>query len=56
MLFGTIGALHSIRNLHIDAAIDFEFLRSSAILTWLSGAGIRVGLHSFADESPIVAI
>jgi ADP-heptose:LPS heptosyltransferase len=53
MLFGTIGALHSIRNLHIDAAVDFEFFaRSSAILTWLSGAGIRVGLHSFADESP----
>jgi ADP-heptose:LPS heptosyltransferase len=53
MVFGTIAALHRIRKLHIDAAVDFEFFaRSSAILTWLSGAGIRVGLHSFADESP----
>jgi len=53
MVFGTIGALHRIRKLRIDAAVDFEFFaRSSAILTWLSGAGIRVGLHSFADESP----
>ena len=52
MVFGTIRALHRIRKLHIDAAVDFEFFaRSSAILTWLSGAGIRVGLHSFADES-----
>lgn len=53
MLFGAIGALRRIRKLHIDAAVDFEFFaRSSAILTFLSGAGIRVGLHGFADEAP----
>ena len=53
MVFGTIGALHRIRKQRIDAAVDFEFFaRSSAILTWLSGAGIRVGFHSFFDESP----
>jgi ADP-heptose:LPS heptosyltransferase len=53
MLFGTIGALHRIRKLHIDAAVDFEFFaRSSAILTWLSSAGIRVGLHGFVDGAP----
>ena len=53
ILFGTIGVLHRIRKLRIDAAVDFEFFaRSSAILTWLSGAGIRVGFHTFFDESP----
>ena len=53
MLSGTIGALWRIRKLHIDAAVDFEFFaRSSAILTFLSGAGIRVGLHSFTDGAP----
>lgn len=53
MVFGTIGALRRIRKLRIDAAVDFEFFaRSSAILTWLSGAKIRIGFHSFADESP----
>jgi ADP-heptose:LPS heptosyltransferase len=53
MLSGTIGALHRIRKLHIDAAVDFEFFaRSSATLTWLSGAGIRIGLHGFGDGGP----
>jgi len=53
MFFGTFKALHRIRKMSIGAAVDFEFFaRSSAILTWLSGAGIRVGFHSFADESP----
>jgi ADP-heptose:LPS heptosyltransferase len=42
-----------LRALRIDAAIDLEFFaRSSAILTFLSGAGSRVGLHSFAGEGP----
>ena len=49
----TIRALWRLRKLHIDAAIDFEFFaRSSAVLTYLSGARIRVGLHSFAGEGP----
>jgi ADP-heptose:LPS heptosyltransferase len=53
MLFGTIRAIRRIRRLYIDATIDFEFFaRSSAILTFLSGAGIRVGLHRFVDGAP----
>jgi ADP-heptose:LPS heptosyltransferase len=42
-----------LRALRIDAAIDLEFFaRSSAILAFLSGAPVRVGLHSFAGEGP----
>jgi ADP-heptose:LPS heptosyltransferase len=53
MVFGTIAAIYRIRKLRIDVAVDFEFFaRSSAILTFLSGAGIRVGFHSFFDEAP----
>lgn len=49
----TIKAILRIRKLHIDAAINFEFFaRFPAILTYLSGAKIRVGFHTFADESP----
>ncbi|MDX1388261.1 MAG: glycosyltransferase family 9 protein [Acidobacteriota bacterium] len=36
----------------IDTALDFEFFaRSSAILTYLSGARNRVGFHAFAGEA-----
>jgi ADP-heptose:LPS heptosyltransferase len=53
MLFGTIKSIRFIRKLYINAAVDFEFFaRSSAILTFLSGASTRVGMHSFADEAP----
>ncbi len=53
VLFGTIRALWRLRRLRIDASIDFEFFaRSSAVLTYLSGAGVRVGYHSFAGEAP----
>jgi ADP-heptose:LPS heptosyltransferase len=53
MLFSIILASHRIRRLRIDAAIDFEFFaRGSAVLTFLSGASIRVGIHTFTDESP----
>lgn len=53
MFFSIISALHRIRKLHIDAAVDFEFFaRGSAVLTFLSGASVRVGLHTFKDESP----
>jgi ADP-heptose:LPS heptosyltransferase len=55
VFFDFIKAIFRMRKLHIDAAIDFEFFaRSSAILTYLSGAKIRAGLHSFADESPYI--
>ena len=42
-----------LRSLPLDAAIDLDFFaRSSAILTWLSGARWRVGLHSYFGEGP----
>lgn len=53
ILFGAIKAILRIRKLRIDATVDFEFFaRSSAILTFLSGAKIRVGLHDFTDGAP----
>src|SRR6476660_2804691 len=46
-------ALSRIRQLQIDAAIDLEFFsRSSAALTFLSGAKSRVGFHTFFGEGP----
>jgi ADP-heptose:LPS heptosyltransferase len=46
-------ALKRIRELRIDAAIDLEFFsRSSAALTYLSGAKSRVGFHTFFGEGP----
>ncbi|OHB51637.1 MAG: hypothetical protein A2Y12_01985 [Planctomycetes bacterium GWF2_42_9] len=55
LFFGTISSILSIRRMRIDAAINFEFFaRFSAILTYLSGAKVRVGFHTFADESPYV--
>src|SRR3984893_115376 len=46
-------ALSRIRQLNIDAAIDLEFFsRSSAALTFLSGAKSRVGFHTFFGDGP----
>jgi ADP-heptose:LPS heptosyltransferase len=46
-------ALKRIRRLGIDAAIDLEFFsRSSAALTFLTGARSRVGFHTFFGEGP----
>jgi ADP-heptose:LPS heptosyltransferase len=46
-------ALRQIRKLRIDSAIDLEFFsRSSAALTFLSGAASRVGFHTFFGEGP----
>jgi ADP-heptose:LPS heptosyltransferase len=48
-----LSALKRIRELQIDAAIDLEFFsRSSAALTYLSGASSRVGFHTFFGEGP----
>jgi ADP-heptose:LPS heptosyltransferase len=50
---GAMRAISKIRKLGIDAAVDFEFFaRSSAILTYLSGAKVRVGLHGFGEGAP----
>lgn len=53
-LAGTVsGALMAIRELRrrrVDTAIDLEFFaRSSAVLTFLSGAKQRVGFHAFGE-------
>lgn len=43
--------LHKIRSERIDTVIDMElFSRFSSILTYLSGAKIRVGFHKFSLE------
>ncbi len=42
-----------LRRAELDAAIDLDFFaRSSAMLTWMSGARWRVGLHSYFGEGP----
>jgi ADP-heptose:LPS heptosyltransferase len=46
-------ALARIRQLAIDAAIDLEFFsRSSAAITFLTGARSRVGFHTFFGDGP----
>jgi len=48
-----IKALFKIHRNKIDTAIDMEFFsRFSAILTYLSGAKIRVGNHRYLSELP----
>ncbi|MCE5341284.1 MAG: hypothetical protein LLF92_09185 [Planctomycetaceae bacterium] len=55
ILVDTAKALRRIRKLRISAAINFEFFaRSAAVLTYLSGAKVHAGLHSFSDESPYI--
>ena len=56
-LFGLLRAvlpvLARMRKLRLDAAIDLEFFaRSSALLTWASGAATRVGFHAWFGEGP----
>jgi ADP-heptose:LPS heptosyltransferase len=49
---GAVAAVHRLRQLRIDAAIDLEFFaRSSAALCFLSGARWRVGYHAFGGEA-----
>ncbi|MBV9392347.1 MAG: glycosyltransferase family 9 protein [Verrucomicrobia bacterium] len=46
-------ALRKLRSLQVDSAVDLEFFsRSSAALTFLSGASRRVGYHTFFGEGP----
>ena len=48
-----LSALRRIRREKIDTAIDLEGLtRASAIITWLTGARIRVGYFNFSAEGP----
>jgi len=49
---GALAAVRRMRAEGIDAAIDMEFFaRSSAAMTYLSGARRRVGFHAFAGEA-----
>ena len=53
LFLGMIGTLWKIRKLRIDATVDMEFFsRASAILAFLTGARVRVGLHRFTSEGP----
>jgi ADP-heptose:LPS heptosyltransferase len=48
-----LGALRRIRREKIDGAVDLEGLtRSSAIITWLTGAAHRSGYRNFTAEGP----
>jgi ADP-heptose:LPS heptosyltransferase len=51
-VFGALRALWQARRAGIDTAIDFEFFaRSSAALSYLSGARWRVGFHATGGEA-----
>ena len=53
MARSALAALLKIRSLNIDSAVDMEFFsRSSAALTYLSGASRRAGFHTFFGEGP----
>ena len=53
LIRGIVHALSRVRRIRPDVAIDFEFFaRGSAILTYLSGANLRVGLHRSGDRAP----
>jgi ADP-heptose:LPS heptosyltransferase len=52
-LLDILRSLYRIRKIGIDATIDMEFFaRASAILSYLTGAARRVGLHRFTSEAP----
>jgi len=52
VVLDTLRAVIRMRRLGIDAAVDFEFFaRSSAILSYLSGARMRVGYHAYHGEA-----
>jgi len=53
MAGSALAALLKLRSLKLDAAVDMEFFsRSSAALTYLSGARRRAGFHTFFGEGP----
>ncbi|HVM74178.1 MAG TPA: glycosyltransferase family 9 protein [Candidatus Saccharimonadales bacterium] len=51
MIQGAFGVLRTLRSLRADVVIDCElFARLSSILSFLSGAPVRVGFHRFTQE------
>ncbi|MFH1079339.1 MAG: glycosyltransferase family 9 protein [Pseudomonadota bacterium] len=52
-LLDILRSLYRIRKIGIDVTVDMEFFaRASAILSYLTGAARRVGLHRFTSEAP----
>ena len=52
-LLDILKSLYRIRQIGIDTTVDMEFFaRASAILSYLTGATRRVGLHRFTSEAP----
>jgi ADP-heptose:LPS heptosyltransferase len=48
-----LAGLARVRRIRVDAVADLEFFaRSSAIISYLSGASIRAGLHKHHDPAP----
>ncbi len=53
VISGALGALKKVRRIGMDGAVDLEFFaRSTAVLSFLTGARVRVGYHSFHGEGP----
>src|SRR5436305_2178265 len=53
LALGALRAVLRARRIGIDAAVDMEFFtRFSAMLTFLTGARSRVGLHTFFGDGP----
>ena len=53
LMRSTLSALRRLRRLRLEAAVDMEFFcRSSAALTFLSGARRRVGFHACFSDGP----
>jgi len=52
VLTGALRAIRRLRRARVDAAVDLEFFaRSSAVLSYLSGATWRAGFHPFPGEA-----
>lgn len=53
LLLSTLRAIHRMRTLKLDAAVDLEFFaRASAVFSFLSGARLRVGFHAHGGGGP----
>ena len=53
LALGALRAVRRVRKIGIDAVVYLEFLtRFSAILTFMTGAGSRVGFHTFFGDGP----
>jgi ADP-heptose:LPS heptosyltransferase len=52
-LRSVLATVRHLRRLKVDVAYDLDFFaRGSAVLAWMTGAPIRVGLHAWFGEGP----